>query len=183
MLIAVGLIAALLPFILLAMRHFKTSTPSLQWPGLAGILKFQYQDKPPRLFGQWEGRNVTIELHNERVLVTMQLAQPSRLRVEVGPKEEVARRAGMIVPDPVLTRDPAFEDRLLARCSDKSVGPSIFDPTLRQRLMSLPFVEALGVSDKVQWMLPELSQAEGLERVLEVMTAIASELESFPVNA
>lgn len=183
MLIALGVLAALLPFILLAARHIKTSTPSLQWPSLAEILKFQYQDKPPRLLGQWDGRNVSVELHNERVLVTMQLSQATRLRVEAGLKEDVARRAGMIVPDPVLTGDSAFESRLLARCSDKNAGTVIFDPALRQRLMALPFVEALGVGEKVQWMLPELNEAAGLERVLEVMTAIASELESFPADA
>jgi hypothetical protein len=177
------ILLALIPFIIYFARQIKTTTPSLQWPVLAQILKFQYQDKPPRLLGDFEGRHVSAEPHNGGVLVSMQLSRPSRLRVEVGPREDVARRAGMIVPDPVMTGDAAFEARLLARCSDKAAGVSIFDPALRQNILAQPFVDSLGIGDKIQWMLPELKEPETLERVLEVMTAIAAEMERFPANA
>ncbi len=184
MLSTVGLaVLLLLPIIVYAARTVKTSTPSLQWPGVGKVLGFQFADKPPRLLGDFERRHVAVELHNGAVIVTMQLAQPSRLRVEVGDREEVTRRSGMIVPDPVATGDSAFERRLLARCSDKNAGLVIFEPALRGQIMLQPIVDCIGVGDKVQWRLPELKEPGPLEEVLQVMTAIAAEMERFPANA
>jgi hypothetical protein len=176
-------ILGLFPIIMYLLKQAKTSTPSLQWPALAGVLKFQYQSQPPRMLGDWEGRHAGAELHNGKVLVTLQLSQPSRLRVEVGPKAEMEARAGMVMPDRVATGDLEFDARLLARCSERAAAQSIFEATLRQRLMAQPNVEMIGVGDKVQWILPDLKDCETLEHVLEVMTAIASEMERFPANA
>ena len=176
-------VVALLPIGLYLLKQAKVSTPSLQWPALAGVLKFQYQAQPPRMLGDWDGRHVSVELHNGQVLATMQLSQPSRLRVEVGSKAAMESRAGMVMPDRVNTSDADFDGRFIARCSDRAAAQQIFEPALRQRLMSQPVVETVGVGDKVQWLLPDLKDPDTLEHVLEVMTIIASEMERFPANA
>ena len=173
----------LLPIIVYTARTVKTSTPSLQWPSIGKVLGFQFADKPARLMGDFERRHVAVELHNGAVIVTMQLSQPSRLRVEVGDRAEVTRRSGMIVPDPVVTGDSAFEQRLLARCSDKNAGLAIFEPALRGQILQQPIVDCIGVGDKVQWKLPELKDPGPLEEVLQVMTAISAEMERYPANA
>jgi hypothetical protein len=183
MLIVLGILLALVPFAIVFWTRFKTSSPALQWPSVAAPLNLQFADKPPRIVGDWEGRHMGAEPHNNSVLVTLQLSQPSRLRVEVGAKEEVVKRAGMLVPDPVATGDSAFEARLLARCSDRQAGQVIFEPTMRQLLMGQTVVDVLGAGDKIQWRLPELVDTDTLERVLQVMTAVASEMERYPANA
>ena len=178
------ILLGLIPIVVYLAKSAKAATPSLQWPGLSTILKFQYQAQPsPRMLGDWEGRHVAVELHNGQVLVTMQLAQPSRLRVEVGAKADMEARAGMVIPDRLQTGDAAFDGRLMIRCSDRQAGASIFEPTLRQRIMDQRVVAAVGVGDKVQWLLPSLQDPDTLEKVLEVMTALAAEMERFPANA
>lgn len=183
MLALAGILLVLLPFVLYFWTRLRVSTPKLQWGLVAGPLRLRFEDNPPRILGDWEGRHVAVQEHGTAVLVTMGLSQPSRLRVEVGPREEVAKRAGMIVPDPVHTGDQAFDQRLLARCSDRAAGQAVFDPAMRQNLMTLPVVDALGAGDKVQWRLPELQDPDTLERVLQVMTAVANEMERYPANA
>ena len=180
--LGLGLLA-MLPVIVYFARQVKMSTPKLQWPTLAEVLNLKFTDGPPRLLGDWEGRHVAVDLHGEGVLVTMQLIRPSRLRVEVGPREVVTQRSGMIVPDPVATGDSRFEERLLARCSEREAGLTIFEPAMRQIIMDQEIVDALGVGDKVQWRLPELKQPHVLEGVLQVMTAVAAEMERYPANA
>ena len=108
------------------------------------------------------------------------LARPSRLRVEVGPKDEVTARAGMVVPDPVTTGDLSFEERLLARCSDKNAGQQLFDPVLRQRLMAQPQVDILGQGAMVQWVVPVVKYPDPAEDLLDTLTVIAEEMERFP---
>ena len=173
----------LLPFIVYVMRQVKVNTPSLQWPALGRVLNLQFSDKPPRLLGDWESRHVGVEQHADGALVTMQLNQASRLRVEVGDREVVTQRSGMVVPDPVQTGDLTFERRFLARCSEKNAGLTIFEPALRQILLEQEIVDVLGVGDKVQWRLPSLTEPAMLEHVLQVMAAIAAEMERYPANA
>ena len=183
MLTLIGILIVVLPFVLYFWTQLKVSTPSLQWPAIAGPLKLQFADNPARILGDWEGRHMTVEIQGTGVLVSMRLSQPSRLRIEVGPKEEVAKRAGMVVPDPVATGDSAFDLRLLARCSDRAAGQEIFEAALRQNLMAQPIVDVLGAGDKVQWRLPTLRNCETLERLLQVMTILATEMERFPSHA
>ena len=177
-LLAVVLVA--IPMGIYYWREHKLSTPGLQWPVLAPILKLDYTPNPPRLYGTRNGRQVTIDVHQRGARVATILARPSRLRVEVGPKDEVTARAGMVVPDPVVTGDLAFEERLLARCSDKNAGQQLFDPVLRQRLMAQPQVDILGQGAMVQWVVPVVKYPDPAEDLLDPLTVIAEEMERFP---
>lgn len=178
-----SVVLVLVPVGLFLWREHRLGTPSLHWPVLAPILHLEFSDKPPRMSGHWNGRAVVIETHGAGARVMMPLARPSRLRIEIGPKDEVTRRSGIVVPDPVQTGDHAFEERLLARCSDTGVGSQIVDPVLRQRLLAAPHVEILGQGDSVQWLIPAAREPDTLEHIMDVLTALAAEMERFPANA
>ena len=178
-----ALVLVLVPVGLFVWREHKLSTPSLHWPVLAPILHLEFHDKPPRMTGQWNGRPVVVDVLNGAVRVAMPLAKPSRLRIEIGPRDEVTRRAGIVVPDPVATGDRDFDARLLARCSDTAVGLQIVDPVLRQRLLAAQHVEILGQGGTVHWMIPAAREPDALEHIMDVLTALAAEMERFPADA
>lgn len=162
-------------------RSFKTGTPSLQFPVLAPLINLQYRPDPPRMAGEWHGTGILFEaLKAGGVRATAALSRPSRLRVEIGPRELVMRRAGVIVPDPVPTGDAAFEERFLARCSDKSAGPAIVDSAMRQRLLAQRDVEILGEGDAVHWLLPELRDPDTAETVMDILHGVAAVMENYP---
>lgn len=178
--ILLAVIVIVAPIAIYHIRQYKLSTPSLQWPVLARVLSMEYQADPPRIKGQRNGRVILVELHQAGARIATSLAKPSRLRVEIGPREEVVRRAGMVVPDPVATGDPAFEERFLARCNDKAAGLRLLDPTLRQRLLAQPHVEILGQGNVAQWLLPFVKEPDPIEEAAEILTAVAEEMERFP---
>ncbi|MDE2491790.1 MAG: hypothetical protein KGM24_13170 [Elusimicrobia bacterium] len=171
---------ALLPIGLYAWREHKTSTPSLQWPVLAQILGLAYEAEPPRMSGAWNGRRVAIETAAPGATMTAWLGAATRVRAECGPKELVARRAGIVLPDPVAPADAAFRDRLLARCSEKAAGPTIFDAAMQRRLAALPHVDFVGADTRVVWSLPAVKDPDAVEAALGALCAVADALESFP---
>lgn len=170
-------LAALVPLALFYATRFKTGRPSMQWPLLAPIVKLEYKPDPPRLEGLWEGRRVSVREKDGKVAIVAGVNPASRLRVEIGPKDEVARRAGVVIPDPVDTGDREFEERLLARVSDKRAGQALLDSALLQRLKGAPVVDILGSGPALQWTLPELRDPDTLENCLDILDVIATEME------
>jgi hypothetical protein len=179
-LVLVAVLVTLVPIALYFWREHKLSTPSLQWPVLAKILAISYQGDPPRMSGNWNGRRVAFETTPQGAAVTAWLSAETRLRVECGPKELVAKRAGIVLPDPVEPTDAAFRDRLLARCSEKAAGPTIFDAAMQQRLAALPHVDFVGADTRVVWSLPAVKDPDAVEAALGALCAVADGLESFP---
>ncbi len=178
--ILLGFILIAVPMGIYYWREYKISTPRLQWPVLAPILKLEYLPDPPRMQGTRNGRKVTVDIYKTGVRVATILAKPSRLRIEIGPKDEVTTRSGMLVPDPVLTGDRSFDERLLARCNDKNAGLQFLDPVLRQRLMAQSVVDILGQGAMIQWLVPVVKQPDPTENLLDILTLIAEEMERFP---
>jgi hypothetical protein len=174
------LVAGLIPVGLYFWREHKTSTPSLQWPILAKILGLQYEAEPPRMSGKWNGRTAAVETSPAGVALTVWLNAPTVLRVECGPKELVAKRAGIVLPDPVEPIDRDFRDKLLARCSDKAAGPTVFDAALQQRLAGLRDVDFVGSDTRVSWTVPVLKDPDSAEAILGALCAVADGLEHFP---
>lgn len=171
---------ALVPIGLYVWREHRMATPALQWPVLAKILGLQYESNPPRMSGKWNGRTLAVESGAAGVTATAWLAAATALRVECGPKELVTKRAGLVLPDPVEPLDAAFRDTLLARCSVKAAGPTVFDAALQQRLAGLPHVDFVGVDARVVWTVPALKDPDGAEALLGALCAVADGLESFP---
>lgn len=177
LLIALGVLA---PIAYLVYNQMHANTPSLRWPKLAPMLKLNYVARPVSMEGKWNGRDVSVVLLDNGVAVSAKVNRVSRLRVEVAAKDVVTQRAGMVVPDPVATNDPAFDDRLLARCSDKALGPAVFDAVLRQRLLSHPHVDIVGMGDNVKWLAPSANDPDRLEGMLEILGVLATEMERLP---
>ena len=178
--VLLALVLVAIPMGVYYWREYKMSTPRLQWPVLASILKLEYTPDPPRMQGTRNGRKVTVDMYKTGVRVATILARPSRLRVEIGPKAEVTARAGMVVPDPVATGEHAFDERFLARCSDKNAGLQLFDPVLRQRLMAQDTVDILGQGAMAQWIVPAVKQPDPAEDLIDILTVIAEEIERCP---
>ena len=170
----------LIPVALFQFKQYRLNTPSLQWPVLAKVLNLTYEADPPRLTGTRNGRKVLVETCPGGARVASVLERPSRLRIEVGPKADMLRKAGMIVPDPVLTGDQEFEEKLMARCSDKAVGARMFDPHLRQVLLGQPCVEILGQGSTVQWTFPVVKDPDVTETALDIVTVFAEEMDRLP---
>ncbi len=162
-------------------REHKVTTPSLQWPTLGKILNLQFEDSPPRLTGNWNGREIAFEaLAAGGVRATAKLGAATRLRVECGEKALVTKRAGMLVPDPVEPILPEFRDRLLARCSDKAAGAVVFDEAMQHRLAGMPDVDFVGQGVAVVWTFPLLRDPDAAEAVMGALCAVADALEGFP---
>ena len=180
MILLIAVLGASVPFALYFWVEHKTSTPSLQWPALAKILSLQFFTSPPRMSGNWNGRRVAVESGPGGVTLTAWLSAETSLRVECGPADVVTKRAGLLVQDPVEPLDPAFRAKLLARCSDKAAGGSVFDAGIQQRLAALPHVDFIGEDTRVVWNAPALKDPDGAEALLGALCAIADGLESFP---
>ena len=162
-------------------REHKISTPSLQWPTLGKILNLSFSDAPPRLEGNWNGRELSFEaLAAGGVRSTAKLNAATRLRVECGEKAVVTKRAGMVVPDRVEPILPEFRDRLLARCSDKAAGPVVFDEAMQHRLAGMPEVDVVGQGTAVVWTFSSLKDPDTAESVMGALCAIADALEGYP---
>jgi hypothetical protein len=170
------------PFALYFWRESELRTPSRRWPKLAGLLGLAYEANPPRLSGTWNGRRLAIETAPAGVTLTAWLAKPTRLRVECGLKDLVARRAGVVVPDPVEPLNGIFRDRLLARCSEKAAGPVVFDSALQQSLAALPDVDFVGADTRVVWTVPLIADIDRTEAALAALCAVADGLEQFPLT-
>lgn len=180
MMILIAVVGAMIPIGLYLWTQHKTSTPSLQWPVLAKILGLQYEANPPRMAGSWNGRRVAMETAPAGVTATAWLSGETSLRVECAPKEIATKRAGLVVQDPVDPLDRAFGEKLLARCSVKTAGPTVFDAALQKRLALLPHVDFTGSDTRVVWTLPAVKDPDGAEALLGALCAVADGLESFP---
>jgi hypothetical protein len=180
MMLLLAVVGAMIPLGLYFWTQHKTSTPSLQWPVLAKILNLQYEANPPRMSGSWNGHRVAVETAPAGVTVTTWLADATSLRVECAEKELVTRRAGIVVPDPVEPIDRAFGAKLLARCSAKAAGPTVFDAALQKQLSILPHVDFIGEDTRVVWSVPAMKDPDGAEALLAALCAVADGLEHFP---
>jgi hypothetical protein len=174
------LAALAVPFVIYFVRQQQATVPSLRWPKLAAEIGLTYKPNPPSLSGQRGGRPVAAVLQGQGVLISMSLRKPTRLRLEVGPKDLVTKRAGIVVPDPVPTGDNAFDERLLVRCNDKAAGTKLMDSAVRQRIFALKDVDFIAQSGTIQWTVPELTDPDLLGELFEITAALAQELETYP---
>jgi hypothetical protein len=174
------LLALIVPFVVYMVQHQRATNPSLRWPKLAQMVGLQYQKDPPRITGKFHERAVTVELAGAGARLSTGLLRPSRIRVEVGPKDLVTKRSGVVVPDPVPTGDNDFDARLLVRCSDKTAGTKMMDPVLCGRLLALKDVDLVGQGGAVQWTASEIVDPDVLEEMLKLTGEIAAEMENYP---
>jgi hypothetical protein len=179
--IIVIILIALVPLYLFFSYQMKRSSPTEQWPVLAPDLKLVYETDPSRMTGAWGARRVQINTLSNNVTLTMWLNTPSRLRVDCGPKDEMAKRPALIAPYPVAALEPEF-DKWLARCSDQAAAPAVFDSALQGRLAFMPEVDFVGNESSVIWTVPRLKELTQAQAILHALNAVAETLERFPPN-
>lgn len=161
-------------------RQMRATKPSIVWPRIAAALDFKYDPAIPSLEGAHEGRKAAVADLKTAAKIVLQLKKRSRLRVEVGPKALVTKRAGIVVPDAVPTGDFEFDERFLFRCNDKAAGERMMEQTLRQRLAAQAAVDFVGQDDSIQWTVPLVNDSEVLDEIFACMTAVAIEMENYP---
>lgn len=161
-------------------RKQKGTNPALCWPRIAEAAELSFKPNPPTIEGRREGRAVAVTQAEGGVRIILALNRPSRLRIEVGPKALVTKRAGIVVPDAVPTGDYEFDERFLVRCADKAAGERMINNALRPRLCALEAVDFVGQGTSIQWTVPEVIDSGVLEEILDCMTSVAAEMEACP---
>lgn len=173
------LIGISIPIAVYFWRESRHNNPAARWPQLAEMVEFQYAPAPPRMGGNWKGRQVTVTAVGEgqEAVVSTPLQCRSQIRFEIGPRQEVERAAGMVVPDRVSFNDRHFEDRYCVRSTPGQLGELAVDPAMRQRLLQLPDLRVLGLSNKLDVRVPNPTEASDLRAFCDVAAALADAID------
>ena len=158
----------------------RKNMPSMHWPKMAPSLSLNYENDPSRMTGKWGGRRAQIVKLQDVVTLTVWLEKATYLRAECGPRALVTKRAGKGVPDPVAPLDPSFGGKLLARCSERAAGPTVFNALIQKRLSGLPRVDFVASDDHVIWTLPFLRKSGEAMEIFDALSVVADELDKFP---
>lgn len=175
--IVIILIGISIPIAVYLWRESRYRNPAARWPQLAGLLEFQYSNNPPALTGEWKGRVMTLTAMQEEAVLATPLACKTPVRVEIGPKAEVEKAAGMVVPDRVSFHDASFERRYLVRSTPLQLGEMGVDPSMRQRLLSLPDLRVLAVANNLQIRCPLPTEASDVRAYCDVASALADAID------
>ncbi|MBI5622971.1 MAG: hypothetical protein HY924_04245 [Elusimicrobia bacterium] len=155
--------------------------PSKRWPKLAERLGLKYEGPPPRLTGPWKNRQVTIQLDGERASASFPVRKPEGLRLEIGPREEVEKAAGIVVPDRVDFNDPsslAFNQRYMVRCKPQALAASVLDPVMRQRIMAIEGFHVLAEAGRLTVPVDPGADSDGIQVVLDLAASLLDGLEA-----
>ena len=158
-------------------RESRLKNPATRWPELAPYLEMKYLGDPPRIEGAWKGRTFRLTAEGEEALVITGANARKGIRVEIGPKEMVEKAAGMVVHDRVVLNDFNFEKRYLLRGTPPELGEQACDPSMRQRLMSLPDVHILALPDRVVVRVPFPTEASQIRNYLDLAGAVADSID------
>lgn len=158
-------------------KESRLKNPSARWPDLATDLGLKFLLDPPRMEGLYKGRNFRIAADPAGAAVVTGLRGRPGLRFEIGPKAKVEQAAGMVVHDRVNLNDSAFEKRYLVRSTPPELGELAADPSLRQRLLKLPDVHVMAVSDRVVVKTPFPTEASEVRTYLDIASSVADSLE------
>lgn len=158
-------------------KESRLKNPAARWPEVADALGLKFILDPPRMEGLYKGRNFRIAVDPAGASVVTGLRGRPGLRFEIGPKALVEQAAGMVVHDRVSLNDSAFEKRYLVRSTPPELGEVAADPSLRQRLLKLPDVHVMAVSDRVVVKTPFPSEASEVRTYLDIASSVADSLE------
>jgi len=158
-------------------KQSRRGNPAVVWPDLARRVEFQYQPDPPRLNGDWKGRKFVVTADQGDAVLSTALQCRSQIRVEIGLKSEIESEAGMIVHDRVELNDPGFEERYMVRATPRELGEAAADPATRQRLLRIPDMRILAVSNQLQIRTPAPTEPGDLRELLDVASSVADSLD------
>lgn len=172
------LIGISIPVALYLWRDKQYHNPASRWPQLAKMLEFQYAADPPSLEGEWKGRRLQIQAHGESAYLLAELENKGPVRVEIGPKAEVEKAAGIVVPDRVTfaQRQPAFDDNFTARATPLELGYDI-DYALRQKIAGIGDVYLLAQGGRLQMRVPVFTEAAPVREAMDVCVSLADAID------
>jgi hypothetical protein len=157
-------------------RESRYQNPAVRWKQLAPILELEYEPSPPRLSGSWKARELVVCAQQDgTAILSLPLSCPQAIRLELGPRADVERDAGMIVPDRVRfgPADAAFERRFMVRATPLELGETATDAAMRQRLLGMKDVRILAVSNRLDMVFPLPTEARELRDWMDVAASIA----------
>lgn len=176
--IVIIILGVAIPFAFWQWREAKAKNPSSAWPPLAPALEFKFEDKPPRLSGNWKGHNMLLTYNENSGEAILQVGVRGQqgMRIELGPKAMLEKEAGMIVHDRVDLGDRQFEERYLLRSTPKEIGESAFDPNVRQKVANLPDLRILAQGETLVVRTEPVTDPDHLREMLDVAASVADSI-------
>ncbi|HAH07765.1 MAG TPA: hypothetical protein DCM05_14790 [Elusimicrobia bacterium] len=153
------------------------NNPGSRWPSLAKMLEFAYTDDPPRLSGVLKERQVDLFAADGGAVMTLTMRVAGAFRVEIGPREEVEKASGMIVPDKVEIRDSALGEKFMARATPAAAGEAV-DLNVLRKLLQFPGAWVLVVPGRAELRLPSPpNEAAQVREAADILVSLAEALE------
>ena len=153
------------------------SNPASRWPSLAKMLEFSYTDNPPRISGVWKERQVDLLAAEGGAVMVAAMRVAGAFRVEIGPKEEVEKAAGMIVPDKVDIPDTRLREKFMARATPAAAGEAV-DINVLRKLLQFPGSWVLVVPGRAELRLPSPpNEASQVRDAADILVSLADALE------
>lgn len=179
--ILVILVCIAIPLGVYFWRESRYRNPATRWPRLAESMGLQFQPNPPRIVGSWKDRKMTLTAVQEGESVAAVLSTPlnpkRQLRVEVGPREQIEKASGMVVPDRVAFNDPEFEARFLVRATPPELGEAAFDHSMRRKLLGLPDLWLLAQGKQLEVRVAVPTEASEIREVMDVASSVADAID------
>jgi len=166
------------PFAFWKWREANDRNPSKAWPEIGPVLEFTFEDKPPRLSGQWKGHNMRLSYDENtgEALLQVGVHGQTGLRLELGVKAAMETEAGMIVHDRVELGDPDFEARYVLRSTPKEIGQSAFDPNVRQQVADLPDMRILAQGETLNIKTELIIDPDQVRELFDVGASVADSI-------
>ena len=162
-------------------RESRYRNPASRWPRLAELMGLQYQPNPPRIMGSRKDRGMTLtavqEGENLAAILTTPLTPKHHLRVEVGPREQIEKASGLVVPDRVTFDDSEFESRFLVRATPPELGVAAFDHSMRRKLLGMPDLWALAQGKQLEIRVIVPTEASEIREYMDVASSIADAID------
>jgi hypothetical protein len=153
------------------------SNPASRWPSLAKMLGFAYSDDPPRIAGVWKERKIDLIAAEGGVVMAAAMRAGGAFRVEIGPREDVEKAAGMIVPDKVDIPDTRLSEKFMARATPAAAGEAV-DLNVLRKLLLFPGAWVLVVPGRAEMRLPfPPNEASQVRDAADILVSLADALE------
>ncbi len=169
--------AIILPLGVYFWRESRHRNPASRWPQLADQVELSYAADPPRISGAWKGRQMTLSAGPGAALLSVPLKAKAALRVEIGPRAEVEKAAGMVVPDRIQLNDSNFEQRYMLRSTPPEIGEAAVDPSMRQRILQLPDLRVLAQATRLEMRMPVPTESSELRTYFDIAASLADSID------
>ena len=154
------------------------NNPAKRWPKLAPELELKFETPPPKLAGRWKNREASLVAQESTAVAVVPLKAAAGLRLEIGPKAEVEKAAGMVVPDRLtFDEDRAFSEVFAVRSTPKEAGQRAIDPMARQKALAIKGFRLLATSTELRVTAELPREADAVRDLLDLAVSLAEVLD------